>query len=75
MGKSTIADKTIIGEPGKKRRILPIGADSVGSKIILRDAAGNEFKTSNPAVITAMIEEMKWSPNAKLREVESQISF
>ena len=64
-----------LSESRRKLQTFNIGADSMSSTIMLRDAAGNEFKTSNSAVITAVIEEMKRSLDTKLREVESQISF
>jgi hypothetical protein len=43
--------------------------------ILLRDAAGNEFKTSNSSVITSVIDEMKRTLEAKVREVEEQINL
>jgi hypothetical protein len=42
---------------------------------MLRDSASNEFKTSNSAVITTVIEEMKRTLDSKVREVEAQINF
>ena len=47
----------------------------LSSVILLRDAAGNEFKTSNSAVITSVIDEMKRTLDLKVREVEEQISL
>jgi len=43
--------------------------------ILLRDAAGNEFKTSNSTVITSVIDEMKRTLDVKVKEVEEQINL
>jgi hypothetical protein len=42
---------------------------------MLKDASGNEFKTSNSAVIGSVIEEMKRTLDLKVREVEEQINL
>jgi hypothetical protein len=47
----------------------------MGSTILLRNAFCNEFKTSNSAVITTVIEEMKRTLDSKVHEVETLISF
>ena len=49
-----------------------IGADSLSSVILLRDAVGNEFKTSNSSVVTSVIDEMKRTLDGKVKEVEEQ---
>ncbi len=62
-----------LSESRRKLQTFQIGADSLSSVILLRDAAGNEFKTSNSSVITSVIDEMKRTLEAKVREVEEQI--
>ena len=64
-----------LSESRRKLQTFQIGADSLSSVIMLRDANGNEFKTSNSAVITAVIDEMKRTLEVKLREVEEQINL
>ena len=64
-----------LSESKRKLQTFQIGADSLSSVILLRDAAGNEFKTSNSAVITSVIDEMKRTLDAKVREVEEQINL
>jgi len=64
-----------LAESRRKLQTFQIGADSLSSTILLRDASGNEFKTSNSAVITSVIDEMKRTLDAKVREVETLINF
>jgi hypothetical protein len=52
-----------------------IGADSLSSTILLKDGAGNEFRTSNSTVITSVIDEMKRTLDMKVHEVEAQINL
>jgi len=64
-----------LAESRRKLQTFQIGADSLSSTILLRDAAGNEFRTSNSSVITTVIDEMKRTLDAKVREVETLIIF
>ena len=64
-----------LNESRRKLQTFQIGADSLSSVILLRDAAGNEFKTSNSSVITSVIDEMKRTLDGKVKEVEEQISL
>jgi hypothetical protein len=64
-----------LNESRRKLQTFQIGADSLSSVIMLRDAAGNEFKTSNSSVITSVIDEMKRTLDGKVKEVEEQISL
>ena len=64
-----------LSESRRKLQTFQIGADSLSSVILLRDAAGNEFKTSNSSVITSVIDEMKRTLEAKVKEVEEQINL
>jgi hypothetical protein len=62
-------------ESRRKLQVFQIGADGLSSVVMLKDASGNEFKTSNSPVITAVIEEMKKTLDEKVREVEGQINL
>jgi len=64
-----------LNESRRKLQTFQFGADSLSSVILLRDAAGNEFKTSNSSVITSVIDEMKRTLDGKVKEVEEQISL
>ena len=64
-----------LNESRRKLQTFQIGADSLSSVILLKDAAGNEFKTSNSSVITSVIDEMKRTLDVKVREVEEQINL
>ena len=64
-----------LAESRRKLQTFQIGADSMSSTILLKDAAGNEFRTSNSAVITTVIDEMKRTLDSKVREVETLINF
>ena len=65
----------LLSESRRKLQTFQIGADSMSSTILLRDSAGNEFKTSNSSVITSVIDEMKKTLDLKVREVEQQIEL
>jgi len=64
-----------LNESRRKLQTFQIGADSLSSVILLRDAAGNEFKTSNSTVIISVIDEMKRTLDVKVKEVEEQINL
>lgn len=64
-----------LADSRRKLQTFQIGADSLSSVILLKDANGNEFKTSNSAVITSVIDEMKRTLDVKVREVEEQINL
>jgi hypothetical protein len=65
----------LLSESRRKLQTFQIGADGLSSVVMLKDAGGNEFKTSNSAVITSVIEEMKRTLDAKVKEVEEQINL
>ena len=64
-----------LSDPRRKLQTLQIGADSLSSTILLKDGAGNEFRTSNSTVITSVIDEMKRTLDVKVREVEELINL
>jgi hypothetical protein len=64
-----------LNDSRRKLQTFQIGADSLSSVVALRDANGNEFKTSNSAVVTSVIDEMKRTLDIKIHDVESQINL
>ncbi|MBK5215114.1 MAG: hypothetical protein JJE55_15825 [Flavobacteriaceae bacterium] len=62
-----------LNDSRRKLQTFQIGADSLSSVVSLKDANGNEFKTSNSAVISSVIDEMKRTLDVKVRDVEEQI--
>jgi hypothetical protein len=64
-----------LNDSRRKLQTFQIGADSLSSVISLRDSNGNEFKTSNSAVISSVIDEMKRTLDVKIRDVEEQINL
>jgi hypothetical protein len=64
-----------LSDSRRKLQTFQIGADSLSSTILLKDGAGNEFRTSNSTVITTVIDEMKRTLDVKVREVEEMISL
>jgi hypothetical protein len=65
----------LLSESRRKLQTFQIGADGLSSVVMLKDAGGNEFKTSNSAVIICVIDEMKRTLDAKVKEVEEQINL
>ena len=65
----------ILNESRRKLQTFQLGADGLSSSIQLRDAAGNEFRTSNSAVINTVIDEMKRTLDTKVRVVEELIDL
>ena len=53
-------------ESRRKLQSFIIGADTISSLILLKDKAGNEFKTSNSEVIALWNEEMKLIRDTKV---------
>ena len=64
-----------LNDSRRKLQTFQIGVDSLSSVVALRDANGNEFKTSNSAVVTSVIDEMKRTLDIKISDVESQINL
>ena len=64
-----------LSDSRRRLQTFQIGADSLSSTILLKDGAGNEFRTSNSTVITSVIDEMKRTLDVKVREVEEQINL
>ena len=64
-----------LSDSRRKLQTFQIGADSLSSTILLKDGAGNEFRTANSTVISSVIDEMKRTLDVKVREVEEQINL
>jgi hypothetical protein len=64
-----------LSDSRRKLQTFQIGADTLSSTILLKDGAGNEFRTSNSTVITSVIDEMKRTLDVKVREVEELINL
>lgn len=64
-----------LNESRRKLQTFQVGADSLSSVVALKDAAGNEFKTSNSAVVAAVVDEIKKTLDGKIAEVEQKIVF
>lgn len=64
-----------LNDSRRKLQTFQIGADSLSSVISLRDSNGNEFKTSNSAVISSVIDEMKRTLDVKIHDVEELINL
>jgi len=64
-----------LNDSRRKLQTFQIGADSLSSVITLRDSNGNEFRTSNSAVITSVIDEMKRILDGKVKDVEELINL
>jgi hypothetical protein len=64
-----------LSDSRRRLQTFQIGADSLSSTILLKDGAGNEFRTSNSTVITSVIDEMKRTLDVKVREVEELINL
>ena len=64
-----------LSDSRRKLQTFQIGADSLSSTILLKDGAGNEFRTSNSTVISSVIDEMKRTLDVKVREVEELIKL
>ncbi|MGV8092058.1 MAG: hypothetical protein AB2L24_09375 [Mangrovibacterium sp.] len=62
-------------ETRRNLQTFSLGTDGLGATLYLRDASGKEFKTSNTPVVSAVMEEIKTTLDAKIREVEDQIKF
>ena len=64
-----------LNDSRRKLQTFQIGADSLSSVVSLKDANGNEFKTSNSAVISSVIDEMKRTLDVKIHDVEELINL
>ena len=64
-----------LGEARKNLTGFKLGADGLSSTVIIKDASGQEFKTSHNIVVETVLKSVKEVLDEKITEVESQINF
>lgn len=62
-------------ETKKKLKSFKLSTDGSRDTLRIQDSRGNEFTTSNSAVIADVLEVLKVSLDKKIEEVEAQIKF
>jgi hypothetical protein len=62
-------------EARKNLNEFKLGNDGMNSTIIIRDAAGREFKTSQSIVFTTVLQTVQLVLDEKIAETEVQINF
>jgi len=62
-------------ETKKKLKAFKLSTDGSRDTLRIQDSRGNEFTTSNSAVIADVLEVLKTSLDKKILEVEAQIKF
>jgi hypothetical protein len=62
-------------EARKNLNEFKLGNDGMNSTIIIRDAAGREFKTSQSIVFTTVLQTVQQVLDEKIAETEVQINF
>ncbi len=62
-------------EARKNLNEFKLGNDGMNSSIIIRDAAGREFKTSQTIVFTTVLQTVQQVLDEKIAETEVQIDF
>ena len=62
-------------EARKNLNEFKLGNDGMNSTIIIRDAAGREFKTSQSIVFTTVLQTVQQVLDEKIAETEVQIDF
>ena len=64
-----------LNEARKNLNGFKLGNDGMNSTIIIRDAAGREFKTSQSIVFTTVLQTVQQVIDEKIAETEVQIDF
>ncbi len=64
-----------LSEARKNLNEFQLGNDGLSSTIIIKDAAGREFKTTQPLVFNAVMASVKEVLETKIAETEEQINF
>ena len=62
-------------EARKNLNTFKIGSDGLNMTIIIKDASGQEFKTSHNIVVETVLSTVKQILNEKITEVEKDINF
>lgn len=64
-----------LGEARKNLTGFKLGSDGLSSTVIIKDASGQEFKTSHNIVVETVLKSVKEVLDEKITEVELQINF
>lgn len=64
-----------LGEARKNLTGFKLGADGLSSTVTIKDASGQEFKTSHNIVVETVLKSVKEVLDQKIAEVELQINF
>lgn len=64
-----------LNEARKNLNGFKLGADGLSSTVVIKDASGQEFKTSHNIVVETVLKTVKEVLDAKIQEVEDQINF
>lgn len=64
-----------LGEARKNLTGFKLGADGLSSTVIIKDASGQEFKTSHNIVVETVLRSVREILDAKITEVEAEINF
>lgn len=64
-----------LGEARKNLTGFKLGADGLSSTVIIKDASGQEFKTSHNIVVETVLKSVKEVLDEKIAETEAQINF
>ncbi len=70
-----IAKYQRLQEARKNLNTFKIGSDGLNMTIIIKDASGQEFKTSHNIVVETVLSTVKQILNEKITEVEKDINF
>ena len=70
-----IAKYQRLQEARKKLNTFKIGADGLNLTITIRDASGEEFKTSHNIVIETVLASVRQTLNERISDVEKDITF
>ena len=70
-----IAKYQRLQEARKKLNNFKIGADGLNLTITIRDASGEEFKTSHNIVIETVLASLRQTLNERISDVEKDITF
>lgn len=64
-----------LGEAKQNLTGFKLGSDGLSSTVIIKDASGQEFKTSHNIVVETVLKSVKEVLDEKITEVELQINF
>ena len=70
-----IAKYQLLVAARKNLNTFKIGSDGLNLTILIKDASGQEFKTSHNLVIQTVLDSVKTILNEKIKEVEKDINF